>query len=161
MKMILIRGPLGVGKTTISKKLTKIIDGRYYLIDKILEDNDLDHLDEKEGFIPLKNFNKINKIILNDITSNKLESYIIDGCFYYIDQINQLKKLFGSKLIIFSLKASLKSCILRDKNRKNSLGTKATKEVYNKVNEVDIGIPIHTENKKEEDIIREIINKIN
>jgi len=33
--LVIIRGPLGVGKTTIAKKLTVRLEGKYFSVDKI------------------------------------------------------------------------------------------------------------------------------
>ena len=46
--IIIIRGPLGVGKSTVSKELAKKLKGRHIPIDKVLEEN---NLERKEGGI--------------------------------------------------------------------------------------------------------------
>ena len=56
-KVIIIRGSLGVGKTTISKLLAKELHAEYLSLDKILKDNNL----EGTNGIPLENFLKANR----------------------------------------------------------------------------------------------------
>lgn len=58
-KLILLRGPLGVGKTTIAQKLAAALNARVVSIDSVLEENGLDHA-EDEG-IPLKISSKETK----------------------------------------------------------------------------------------------------
>ncbi len=38
---IIIRGPLGCGKSTIAKALSKKLNAKYFAIDKILEENNV------------------------------------------------------------------------------------------------------------------------
>ena len=42
---IIIRGPLGIGKSTIAKALAEILKAEYIAIDKVLEENGLDRKD--------------------------------------------------------------------------------------------------------------------
>jgi shikimate kinase len=50
---VIIRGPLGCGKSTISKELAKKINAKYFSIDKILKENNLEN-DREEGYISKK-----------------------------------------------------------------------------------------------------------
>lgn len=62
---IIIRGPLGCGKTTIAKKLAEKINAHYFSIDQILQEHGLDKVDDPDAeTIPAKNFIKANEIIL-------------------------------------------------------------------------------------------------
>ena len=45
-KVIIIRGPLGSGKTTISKLIADKINANYYSIDNVLERYNLDLCDD-------------------------------------------------------------------------------------------------------------------
>ncbi len=65
---IIIRGPLSIGKSTISKKLGDILNADYISIDKILEENKLDNVVGKG--IPLENFIKGNNIVIPEIKNN-------------------------------------------------------------------------------------------
>lgn len=61
---IIIRGPLGCGKTTTSKRLSKVLNAEYISIDKVLEEHDLDNIDPELECIPVENFIKANEIVL-------------------------------------------------------------------------------------------------
>ena len=47
---IIIRGPLGCGKSTVSKRLTNILNGHYIDVDEILKEQGLDD-DWEKGYI--------------------------------------------------------------------------------------------------------------
>ncbi len=150
---VIIRGPLGIGKTTIAKELAKKLKAQYISIDKILKKHKLDVIDKKQGCITLKNFIKGNNLILKKIKKKA----VIDGCFYHLKQIQNLKKHL-KPLYIVTLTATLKTCIKRDKNRKKSYGEEATKAVYKLVS--NYGKIINTENKTKNQITKEILKKI-
>lgn len=141
--IVIIRGPLGVGKTTISKKLAKKINAEYVSIDKVLEDNYLD-LCKGGKCIPVENF-----ITANDIIGSKIRKWlgdgknvVIDGNFYHKEQIKYFEKNLKNNVFVFTLKCPLDTCILRDKNRPNSYGENATRAVYSLVSRFDYGIDI-------------------
>jgi len=124
-KIIIIRGPLGVGKTTIAKSLAEKIDAEYISLDKILKDN---NLEEKDG-IPLENFLQTNSIISKIINKNE-KTFIIDGCFYYQEQINDLKSKFPNDIMFFSLISGVEKCIERDAQRDIVYGKESTEYVH-------------------------------
>ena len=155
---IIIRGPLACGKTTISKILAKKINAKYFSIDKILEKQNLDKVDPKIGCIPEKNFIKAIDTILPKIKNNlKKQNIIFDGCFYHKKFINYLKNNLPHKNYIFTFKASITTCIDRDKNRKISYGKGATQAVHNLVSKFDCGKIINTNKKTINETINEII----
>jgi len=96
--LIIIRGPLGVGKTTISQLLAQKLSADYYSVDDILAKNNLDIVDENLGCIPEKNFLKVNQIITQKIIQNN-QSVIIDGNFYYQNQIADLIKNIPAEML--------------------------------------------------------------
>lgn len=159
---IIIRGPLGIGKTTIAKKLAKSLNARIFHIDKVLEELKLDKVDEKLGCIPLENFLKANKKILPKIKNilNKREIVILDGCFYHKEQIKHIESELASfKEIVFTLKAPLETCINRDSKRKKIYGPDAAKVVYKLVSKFDYGTKVSTGNKSLKETVREISNR--
>ena len=153
---IIIRGPLGCGKTTISKELSKALDARHFSVDKVLEENKLEDWDK--GYISLKSFLKANDILSLEVVKSKVP-VIIDGNFYYKEQIEDLISKLDSKHYVFTLKTSLDICIDRDKKRKSSLGEDAVKEVFKKVNEFDYGIVIDV-SKTLKESVAEIVSHI-
>ena len=151
--LIIIRGPLGVGKSTISKLLAQEIDAEYYSIDKILEENGLDRGDN--AFTP-EDFIKANKIILKEVKKHlNKKTVIIDGNFYFKEAIEHLEKEIKNTMV-FTLKAKLETCIKRDKARKISYGEQAAKEVHALTSKVNHGIDIDAENKTKDQIIEEL-----
>jgi|SRR3989344_4435832 len=159
MYFVIIRGPAGVGKSTISRLLAKKIKADVVHFDEVMEKLKLDYM-EGEKWIPLFKFLKADKIVIprfKKILKNK--NLIIDGNFYHEKQIKDLIKNLKSKHYIFTLKADLDECIKRDEKRKNKLGKKAVKDVYKLVSKFDNGIIIDVNNKNSKDIVKEILNQ--
>ncbi|MEK6910941.1 MAG: AAA family ATPase [Nanoarchaeota archaeon] len=158
---IIIRGPLGIGKTTISKLLSKQLKAKYFSMDKILSDNNLDKRG-KEPCIPVRNFIKANNIILPEIKKalkNK-KIVILDGCFYHKEQISHLEKSLKFKQIVFDLKAPVEVCINRDSKRSKVYGQGAAHAVYNLVSRFNYGIVIDTNRKNKNQVVKEILNRL-
>lgn len=148
--VIVIRGPLGVGKTAVAKRLASSIKAKYISIDKILEENRMDEVKGKS--IPVRNFIKANKIATG-LASKSVKS-VIDGNFYSRKQLENLVKNIAASCYVFTLKASLKTCIMRDKKRKRTYGKAAAEAVYNM--SFDYGVCINTEKKSTDDVVKEI-----
>jgi len=155
-KLIVIRGPLGVGKTTVSKILTQNLNIEYLSLDQILKDNDLEGTDG----IPLKNFLKGNKII-SEIANKSKNSFIIDGCFYYEEQINDLKKKFDNDVIIFTLNSDVEKCIERDSKRTKVYGEDSARFVHMVTTKIQVGHKIDNSNLSIEETVEKIMNIIN
>lgn len=160
---IILRGPLGIGKSTIAKKLSKILKAEYFSIDKILEKHNLDKIDEKQGRIPASNFIKADNLILPKINNllKKGKIVILDGCFYHKEQIKHIENNIHARGYVFNLKAPLKTCITRDSRRKNYYGKEAAEAVHKLVSKFDYGTNINADNKYEEQVTNEILSKIN
>ena len=141
--IVVIRGSLACGKTTISKKLSEIIKAKYISIDEILETKGLDN-DWQEGYISEKSFIKANETILPSAKKilGKGKPIIFDGNFYWKSQLDDLIKKLNFPHYIFTLKAPLKVCIERDAKRTKPHGEDAAKAVFKKSNEFDYGILI-------------------
>ncbi|MBU0577329.1 ATP-binding protein [Patescibacteria group bacterium] len=160
---IIIRGPLGVGKTTISKKLAKILDAEYVSIDTVLSDNELDKVNESEGGIPVKNFIKGNKIVMPQIKDNLSngKTVIIDGCFYHKEQIKHFINNLNASHFTFTLKAPVEVCIERDKGRERGYGEGAAMAVHCMVSKFDYGTVIDTDSKTADEVVQEIVGHLN
>ena len=159
---VIIRGPAGVGKTVVAKKLAKRLCGTYISFDKIMRNNRLDKIET--GCINEKNFIEANKIAIQIAIKSlkKGRTVIFDGCFYYKSQIEHLLKNMPFNSYVFTLKAGLDECISRDKKRSKRarIGEKCVREVYNLVSRFDCGILINTAGKVPEEIITEILSKM-
>lgn len=159
-KLIIIRGPLGVGKTTIARKLATNLNAHYISIDSVLEEN---HLDEgEEDGISLKTFIKGNELVLPEIKAAlaKDKPVIIDGCFYHKEQIEHFVQSVAAPTFVFTLKAALEVCIERDKGREKSYGEGAAYAVHGMVSKFDYGTVINTEGKTLEETAEEIMSHL-
>lgn len=158
--VIILRGAAGVGKTTIGDNLAKQLVCNCIHIDKELKKNNLEYIKGKDC-VPEENFFRLHDLIIENIENNlKIKPIlIIEGNFYHPSQIDDLIKKIDARTILFTLKASLETCIKRDKLR-NPLGKDAIAGVYGLTTRFDIGKNIDTENKSIEKITDEIISEI-
>ncbi len=141
---IIIRGPLGCGKSTVAKRLAKELDASYISIDKALEKHKLDKVPPDEPSIPLKNLLEVNKLIFpkvkKDLENGKV--VIFDACFYNKEVIEHLIENLNYPHYVFTLKVPVKLCIERDKERKRAYGEDAARAVHMMVSRFDYGIVI-------------------
>lgn len=139
---IIIRGPLGIGKSTVSRKISELLNAKYISIDTILEEHGLDKVSETEGCIPTKNFIAANEYVLPKAIEqlNQGKNILFDGNFYHKEQIDHLlSNLSNYSSYVFTLKAPLEVCIQRDRQRKDSYGEGAAIAVHNLVSRFDYG----------------------
>jgi len=155
---IIIRGPLGCGKSTISKKLIERLNAKYFAVDRVLDKYNLTK-DKEEGYVSQRSFIKANNIIIPRIKKylEKDTIVILDGNFYWKSQIKDLIGKLNYSHYIFTLKASLKICIERDGKRNKTHGKDATIAVYKKSTSFKYGTIINV-TKPLEKIIKEIIS---
>src|SRR3989344_5347987 len=137
---IIIRGPLGCGKSTLAERVAKMLKAEHIAIDKILDEHDLTK-DKEEGYISQKSFKKANEIIVPKAKTflSKGTPVIFDGNFYWKSQIDDLIKRLDFPHFVFTLKAPLKVCIERDAKRKKKHGEAAARGVYAKATEFEYG----------------------
>lgn len=158
---VIIRGPAGVGKTTISKLLADKINADVINFDRVMDELGMDYV-EGEKWIPLHKFMKADEMMLpkfkKDLEDGK--NLILDGNFYHKEQIEDIINKLDFPNIVFTLKAGLKECIERDRTRENRLGDKAIGDVFALVSAFDYGINIDTQNKDPEQIVNEIYGQI-
>jgi len=155
---VIIRGPLGVGKSTIAKKLTKFLNAEYVDIDKILRKNNLDKVRPDAKCIPAENFIKADNLVLLGLKDkiHKGKIVIFDACFYHRKHIEDIIRKLPYRHFIFTLKAPVEVCIERDRKRKGKYGTSAVKAVHSLVSKFDYGIVIDTNNKTPDETLQEI-----
>jgi len=160
---IILRGPLGVGKSTIAKKLVKILNAKVIHFDLVLKKYGLDKVDPLQGCISEKNFISANKKVIPKAKNilKKENVLIFDGCFYHKKQITNLIKLMKflkADYRIFTLKAPVIECIKRDRLRNKTYGEDAARCVHKLVSRFDYGITINTKGKTANQIIKKIIS---
>jgi len=150
---IIIKGPSGIGKSTISKELAKNLNAKLYHFDRIMTGLNFKFKKEmpKESYIEaidimLPKF----KIIL------KKQPIIFDGTFYHKEAIEHLLNSIPNGQV-FTLKASLKTCLERNKTKGIVLKEETIKEIYQK--NFDYGIIINAEQELNI-ILKEIMKAI-
>lgn len=161
LHIVLIRGALGVGKTTVSRALAKKLSAAYFAIDRILEELQLDTADGE--CIPAKNFLVAQEHVLPKI-KKALDSgtnVIIDGNFYHKEQMKHFADHFGEKLRVFTLYAPIEVCIERDRKREQPYGEDATRAVHLLVSRFDAGTVIDTKGKSIDAVVHEILTDTN
>jgi len=153
---IIIRGSLGVGKSTVAKKLAKQLNAEYISIDELLKNQKLDVIEGE--CIPLKNFIKVIDTVLPEVKKHlKNKIVVFDGNFYHKEQIDYLVRHLDTPNYAFTLTAPIHVCLERDTAREKTLGEEAAKAVHNLVMRVDYGTQIKTEGKTADDVVKEIL----
>jgi len=156
-KLIIIRGSLGVGKTTVSKILSQRLDLDYLSLDKIIDDNHL-VVPGTDG-VPLQSYLAANQIIF-DVVNNGEKTFIVDGCFYYQEQLDDLMKKFNNNIEIFTLVGSIETCIQRDAQRLKVYGEDAARFVHMMTAKIHIGLEIDTTKQTSEETVEDILERI-
>lgn len=162
---IIIRGPLGCGKSTIAKRISGLLNAEDVAIDRVLDEYNLTK-DKEEGYIAQRSFIKANEIIIPK-AKRKLQSgipVVFGGNFYWKSQIEDLIKKLDFPHFVFTLKAPLKVCIERDHLRKKAHGEDATKAVYKKATRFNYGLAIDISkplDKAIKSILSPVLKKIN
>jgi thymidylate kinase len=135
---VIVRGPLGIGKSTVSKSLAEKISAKYISIDQLLDDHGLWVSGRLSEFLRA-----------NDFAVERGRGYlergvpvIFDGNFYWKTQIEDLVRRLGHPHVVFTLKAPLSVCIDRDGGRASSHGETAARQVYAKSMRFDFGIGV-------------------
>ncbi len=156
-RIVLIRGPLGVGKSTVAKAVAEELGASYVSIDGVLEELKLDTADENG--IPLVNFLAANAHVVEKMRSDI--NTVIDGNFYHKEQVDDFVTRFGDDVRIITLKAPVEVCIERDTQRSRSYGEDAARAVHAMVSAFDAGTVIDTSKKKTEEVVAEIRRSLN
>lgn len=150
---ILVRGPLGVGKSTVSEALARALGGQHISIDRILDERRLERWDEDR--IALESFLNANRFAVQEaqLTMDAGHPVIFDGNFYWKEQITDLTQRLPGPTCVFTLSAPLDVCIARDRLRPqpekgreakggDQLGEDAAAAVFRLVGEVRYGIEV-------------------
>lgn len=159
---IIIRGPLGIGKSTIAQKLANFLDAEYVPIDLVLEKHRLDKVSPKAECIPAENFIKANKIVLPKVKEKlkKGKIVIFDACFYHKEPIEHLIQNLSYPHYVFTLKAPLEVCIERDSKRDKTHGELAARAVHKLVSRFDYGIIIDVNKNNIDQTVKEILSHL-
>lgn len=148
---LIIRGPLGCGKSTISERFSKELGAKHFAVDRVLDDHHLTD-DKEDGYISQASFKKANEIIAPE-AEQLLKSgapVIFDGNFYWQSQIEDLINRLDYPHEVFTLTAPVEVCIQRDADREKTHGIDAAGAVYDKSTSFAYGIPIDATGSIEE-----------
>ncbi len=153
---IIIRGPLGCGKSTISEKLSQQFNAEHIAVDRVLDEHNLTE-DKEDGYISQTSFKRVNELIAPKAQSllENGKTVIFDGNFYWKSQLDDLIQRLDFRHYVFTLKAPLELCIERDQARDKTHGKDAAEAVYNKSTSFEYGTLIDTTG-----IIDETVQKI-
>ncbi|HBR71034.1 TPA: hypothetical protein DIC20_05435 [Candidatus Dependentiae bacterium] len=158
---IILRGPAGVGKTTVAKKLTQLLGGYHISLDTILAKHNLDYVPGNRC-VPEQNTLTVNKLII-PMAQEKLKEgtvVIFDGNFYHKSQIEDLINKLKFPHFIFTLQADVETCIARNNMRDNSLDEKEVKNVFELVSTFECGDVINSNDQTIDESILTILKKI-
>jgi predicted kinase len=136
--VVIVRGPLGVGKSTVSERLAREIGAEHISIDRILDEEGVWY----DG--RLSEFLRANEVAAVRARGplGRGTSVVFDGNFYWETQIVDLLERFACPSRVFTLSAPLGLCIERDGRREPPHGADAAREVYRKSTAVEWGIEI-------------------
>ncbi len=157
MSAIIVRGPLAVGKTTVGKMLADELAGCYVSFDQIMDENKLDQAEEGGG-IALEGFLKGNALAVASVQAD-LDAgipVVFDGCFYHLGRLEDLVASLPGGTQVFTLKAPLETCTLRDRGRELTYGVDAAAAVHAMVSQFDYGTCVDTDGKTAEQVVAEI-----
>lgn len=126
----IVRGPLGVGKTEVSRRVAAAIGGTHVSIDEILATNDLEEWDGDA--ISEASFRRANRFAVERARAalDGGTPAVIDGNFYWRSAIEELVEQLSFPHLICTLNAPLARCIERDAARASPHGAEATRQVY-------------------------------
>ena len=150
---MVIRGPLGVGKSTVSEQLARRIGAEHVAIDRILEEHGLEEWDEDR--ISLRSFLRANEIAAKRARGfvENATPVVLDGNFYWREAIEDLLDRLRFPHYVFTLEAPLGVCIARDAERPptragaepragDRLGEAAATQVYRLTSQVRYGVAV-------------------
>ncbi|MBI4426368.1 MAG: ATP-binding protein [Candidatus Kerfeldbacteria bacterium] len=141
---IIIRGPLGAGKSTVAEQLANALGAENINIDTVLEQHGLDTAPPDAECIPAENFVKANEVILPRARAllDHGRTVIFDAGFYHRKPIEHLIAHLPFRHYAFTLKAPVEVCVDRDRHRRKRHGEAAARAVHSLVSRFDYGTSV-------------------
>lgn len=151
---VIIRGPLGSGKTTISTRLANILGATHIPIDRIIDRPDIEEWDDVRGCYSERCFLRANEVAAEEAKSTLAEGkpVIVDGNFYWPSQVEDLPRRLVFRTYVFTLKVPLAMCIERDRLRDDTHGEEATRDVFALSTSFSTGIEVDGTGSVEETV---------
>jgi predicted kinase len=139
---VVIRGPLGVGKTTVATRVASELGGTYVSIDSLLDRPGVEEWDGER--ITEASFLHVNRLAAAETRPILARGtpVVFDGNFYYRSQIDDLLAALPFNHAIFSLTAPLAECVSRDRQRAHPYGEEAVAQVHELVGRVSAGVEV-------------------
>ena len=158
---VIIRGPAGIGKSTVAGELAEKIGAEVIHFDRVMKDLGMDYV-PGEKWIPLRRFLEADRAIVPEIREKlaRGKRVILDGNFYHKEHIEDLVRSLDFPHFAFTLKAGLGECISRDRSRSGKLGKQATGEVFRLVSKFDYGTVIDTKGKSPAAVVKDIMSRL-
>ncbi len=146
---------MAAGKSTIAKSLAPMIKADLLQVDVTMEKNNLTKTED----YTVEDFLNINKYLIQEAQALP-GTVVIEGNFYYQEQIDDLRYNLDPDLQVFTLQASLQTCLKRNSQRKNPYTIDAVWAVYKLSSKIKSGINIETDNKGMNEVCQEIFAKL-
>jgi adenylate kinase len=86
MKVIIITGSVGSGKTTLSKKLSKFLNFNYIDVNNVINDNKLSDGYDKNNMCEIIDVKKLNKVLIKLIKLSKKGLVIDSHLSHYLNK---------------------------------------------------------------------------
>ena len=139
---VIVRGPLGAGKTTVSDQVAAALGGRHIAIDAILDTYNLEEWED--GYISVRSFLRANELAAREarVLLRRGTPVVFDGNFYHRPVVEDLEERLPFPHATFTLRVPLSVCVARDAARTPSYGPEAAKEVFEKTTTFDYGTVI-------------------
>lgn len=151
---VIVRGPLGSGKTTLARRLAREVGGETIAIDEILERYELERWEG--GYISEGSFLRANELAAERAGPilDQGRPVVVDGNFYWRSVIEDLERRLATPHVVVSLQAPLAVCVARDAAREISFGPDATRDVYAQVTSFEYGTPLDATGSEEETLAK-------
>ena len=117
MKIIIVSGSVGTGKTTLSKKLSKVLDYKYLNVSKLIKDKKLSDGYDPENKCEIVDVKKLNKVLIEIIKKSK--NLIIDS---------HLSHYLPKKYVDLCIVTTCDISILRDRLKKRKYSANKIKD---------------------------------
>ncbi len=134
---VILRGPLGVGKTTVARALGRELRATVLSIDRLLTREPWDGGTERL-------FRRANRrAVPRALRALAIgRPVIVEGNFYWGRVLDELRDELPVRTWVIELRAPLATCIARDRARARSYGPDGARAVFAKVARVRRGYPV-------------------